>query len=644
MDPIEAGAPPAVFDAFEHAPAIIWLTEGPDHRIVAANRMARASVGDRRGLVGEPARSAVPEAEGKDVFELLDRAYRDGEPVRGEERRVVVDHDGEQVEGYFTFSIVPVAGPGGRRRLLSHAVDVTASVHARQRARAEAEAATARLRAERRVVLDLQRAMLPCGLPVLPDLGLGASYVPAAHWATAGGDWYDVVTMDGDLVGLVLGDVVGHGPTASGVMGQLRAVAAERLRRGGSVAEALDGLDSVARMSEGARGTTVCVAVLDRVTGELECGSRGHPLPLVLRPDGATRFLDGPVGPPLAYPAADSPVRRASLPESATLVLFSDGAVEAPGRSITAGRAELATRVAQVAREAAGGDPRALADRVCATVTAHLVDRQNSRDDVSVLAATRLADPAPPLILSVPAASAQLARVQHDLGAWLDGLAVGQDDRAALVLAAVEAATNSIEHGYRGAEGTVHLTAALDRDGSVSVTVADEGSWRPLGEPSGFRGRGLMIMRECSDDLDLRRGEAGTTVHLSRRVSRSPVVSPRPAPGESSPIARTEPDIQVVRAGGQVRVEVAGTIDTAATAALRAAILDATRAGTAPCAIVLDKVDLLTSAALRVLFERVTALRRAGREVSVIAAPGTPAGAALAVSGLSRLLPVRPTG
>src|SRR5690242_17015528 len=100
--------------------------------------------------------------------------------------------------------------------------------------------------AECEVMLELQRAMLPVGLPVLPDLSLAAGYRPASAAVAAGGDWYDVVALPGYAVGLVVGDVVGHGATASAVMGQLRAVAAERLRRGDELGEVTRAVDDFA--------------------------------------------------------------------------------------------------------------------------------------------------------------------------------------------------------------------------------------------------------------------------------------------------------------------------------------------------------------------------------------------------------------
>ncbi|MBM7773602.1 anti-anti-sigma factor [Actinokineospora baliensis] len=643
MGGIELHQDDAAALAFEAAPAIMWMFAGPDHRIVAANRLARASVGDRAGLLGAPVREAVPEAADQQVFELLDEVARTGEPQLGVERRVEVDltGTGELVEGFFTYSVVRLIAPDGTAVLVAHVIDVSESVRQRRAAQAEVADVRQRLAIERTVVLQLQRSLLPAGLPLLPDLGLSAVYMPAGEWMTAGGDWYDVVPMPGDRVGLVLGDVVGHGPTASGAMGQLRAVAAERLVRGGTVVEVLRALDTVARVSPDARGSSVCVAVFDRLTRVLECGGRGHPQPLLLSADGEPRFLDGPIGPPLAFTDADSPVTYTTLGAGESLILYSDGLVEAPGRGYTESRARLLDCVAHVAARNTDTEPRDLPDRLCSALAA-MVDNQTSRDDVSVLAATVLSGPSPRLDLALPGVAEQLAVLHRELNVWLNALSAHRDDRTAIALCVVEAVTNSIEHGYRDHSGTVTVLGELDGIGGVTVTVADTGIWRDPVERSPYRGRGMLMMRECSDTLHVDTNESGTTVYMRRTIRHPPV----PLPEFDTPHRVTVPHSVTVKTeveGKTVRVFVSGIVDSSNANELRSALQEASRSGVGECVLTLDAVDLLTSAALRVLFEQVADLRAAGRELKLIATPDSPAAAAFSASGLDQILPLHAT-
>src|SRR5690242_5827348 len=83
-----------------------------------------------------------------------------------------------------------------------------------------------------REVAALQAALLPSGVPLLPRVALGARYLLAEADTAAAGDWYDAVVLSDGSIGLVVGDVVGHGLAASAAMGQLRAVARHCLESG----------------------------------------------------------------------------------------------------------------------------------------------------------------------------------------------------------------------------------------------------------------------------------------------------------------------------------------------------------------------------------------------------------------------------
>lgn len=68
----------------------------------------------------------------------------------------------------------------------------------------------------------LQRSLLPDHPPHRPGLQLASRYRPAQATYEIGGDWYDVLPLDGDKTGLVVGDVMGSGIDAAATMGRLR--------------------------------------------------------------------------------------------------------------------------------------------------------------------------------------------------------------------------------------------------------------------------------------------------------------------------------------------------------------------------------------------------------------------------------------
>lgn len=149
----------------------------------------------------------------------------------------------------------------------------------------------------------LQRSLLPGALPSLPRLALAACYLPGTEGTEAGGDWYDVVSLGADRVALVVGDVVGCGPAAAAVMGQLRSAQGAYLLEGHSPSVALEHLD---RFATRIAGSTVTCAIVDSHSGELCWARAGHPPPLIAG-DGEPRFLSGAHGTPLGVRARPTP-------------------------------------------------------------------------------------------------------------------------------------------------------------------------------------------------------------------------------------------------------------------------------------------------------------------------------------------------
>jgi anti-anti-sigma factor len=486
---------------------------------------------------------------------------------------------------------------------------------------------------QREVMLELQRAMLPAGLPVLPDINLAAGYRPADLPEAAGGDWFDVVLMPGDehsTVALMVGDVVGHGATASAVMGQLRAVALERLRRGSDLAEVLRALDTFADSSPSARGGTICLVLLDRETGSMQYAVRGHPPPLLVAPDGASRYLTESTGPPLALPSTGTRLARATLGVGETLVLYSNGAVAQPGRTVRQGMRVLAERAAGAALLPAGE----VAEQICDAVT----ECGAGYDDVVVLAASLRSEPPDPLSLTVPAVPERLGTVRKQFANWLTGFRPTEDDQVALELSVIEAVTNSIEHAYAGLPGVVRVDATLARDGTIRVTIGDDGRWKPPLVNPGFRGRGIMMMREFSDTFRLDISTDGTSVTLAKALHRpTPIAEPQDLVLDAGDL-----QISITVEPADVIVSLAGMLDSTTVARLHSSLLDAERLSSLPLTIVLDKVTLLASAALRTLYEHAGRLISAHRTLRLVVAPTSPARDVLAVSGLDQLVEVVP--
>ncbi|MDR7327422.1 MULTISPECIES: PP2C family protein-serine/threonine phosphatase [Catenuloplanes] len=199
---------------------------------------------------------------------------------------------------------------------------------------------------DHQAALALQRSLLPTRLPDVPGLELAARYVPG-HDAGVGGDWYDVFPLPGDRLGLVIGDVSGHGLAAAVVMGRLRSALRAYALISADPATVLTHLDHKVHHFEAGSLTTVAYAVISADRTRVDLSLAGH-LPPVLAVPGCSA---APVTTPVDAPLGLRPSHRARrttmipLPPGALLVCYTDGLVERRTEIIDEGIARLTAAV-----------------------------------------------------------------------------------------------------------------------------------------------------------------------------------------------------------------------------------------------------------------------------------------------------------
>jgi serine phosphatase RsbU (regulator of sigma subunit)/anti-sigma regulatory factor (Ser/Thr protein kinase)/ABC-type transporter Mla MlaB component len=624
--------------AVDQAPVILLFCEGPD-LVVAGFNASMKSLIEGRSALGRPLGEVLPEIEGQQFLEAFRQAYRTESPVGGHQWRAHLDTpDGTVNEIYVNFSITPWRWPDGRLRgVIGAGLDVTDMVRARLAA--EEQTAHLRVRYERSldVVTALQQELLPAGLPVLPGVQVAASYLLADADTAAGGDWFDVVPRPDGTVALVVGDVVGHGVAASGVMGQLRAVLQDRLDSGDDPGRALAAADRIARRLPQAHATTVCLVVLDPGDGTLTYCTAGHPPPLVIAAAGDTRYLPGTGGTPLGT-GGSFPLRTDRLEVGDLILLYTDGIVERPGRAIPASTVELARVVADSAAGRALHDPTASpAERVCAQTVELLVRATGHSDDITLLAAQRVRPPAG-LDLRLPAELSSLRKSRAEIADWLDRLGATARDTFSLQHALGELITNAVEHAFGGELGRdeVLVQATLTGDGYVEARVTDHGRWRePSRQPS--RGRGLALTAQLVETLRVTPAEAGTVATLRLPLTRPARMLTGDFPSLDRPAATVSAaDLSVTELPGdqesQVRLD--GPLDATTAPRLVQELLRRSRGGTVPMTVDLTGITHLSSAGVSALHHVAARHRAQSAPLTLHAAPGTPAGHVLALVSL----------
>lgn len=628
----------ALVRGVEELPAGVLVYLGADHVVVAANRVARAFFADRPAILGRPIREVWPEVAGHNVVGSVEHTFTTGRPFHAVEWHVVVDGHPDGAERYVSFDLLPLRDADGPTvGVVAQLVDVTAQVRARGALQRDAAESKARYEAAQDVVLALQRSLLPDGLPVLPGMRIAAHHLVAGVEQAAGGDWFEAVSLDGHVAAIV-GDVVGHGPAASAIMAQLRAVLVEFLLDGDDLDSVLARLDAFAGRVPGARGATVCVALVDPA-GPVRYVCAGHPPPLVVSRDGVARFLTAPGGGPLGVAGPAPTIGTAVLEPGDLLLCYSDGLVERPDQDLTVGL----TALADVASSAMRVGPTALmsadaTDRVVELAVERMT-RRGYHDDVTVLAVRLTGQEVPHFAVEIPAEPVRLSALRRSLEDWLTDAGAGESDVAAIEIAVLEAATNSVEHAYPDGPGTVRVEGMLDNQGRICMTIIDRGRWRPAPADPGRRGRGLMMMRGCMDTVELEDGPDGTRMMLDRRLRREPVVSPAIVAAGSGAERSSTMSVSIT-AAPEPWISLGGPIDLSTADELRRELWSASRGGALPLVVELGAVTHLGSAGIQVFYDFVEDMTADGRALRFVVPPGSPVRHAIVLSDLDRVVTV----
>ena len=192
----------------------------------------------------------------------------------------------------------------------------------------------------REMAIRLQRAVLPTAMPRIEGWEVAAHYSPAGH-LDAGGDFYDVIPLDGGRVAIFIGDVMGRGVHAAAAMAQMRAAIRALVAVDPEPHAVLARLDKVFEHYEMHQLVTMVYAVIDPAHDEVTLANAGHPPPLRVRADGSAEQLAVAEDVLLGV----GPVERTTvtLPFFAgdALLAFTDGLIERRNEDIDAGQRRL---------------------------------------------------------------------------------------------------------------------------------------------------------------------------------------------------------------------------------------------------------------------------------------------------------------
>ncbi|MGW7255585.1 amino acid permease [Streptomyces sp. NPDC054834] len=366
------------------------------------------------------------------------------------------------------------------------------------------------------VALKLQRGLLPRRLPQHTALDSASRYLPADSGSGVGGDWYDVIPLSGTRVGLVVGDVLGHGLRAAATMGSLRTGVRVLARLDLTPDELLSRMDDLVEQTAHERGNghgtgrlrsraaaavdvTCLYAVYDPVSGKCSLARAGESVLAVVEPHtGVVDYPELPPGPPLGVGGAPYQSTELQLPPGSLVALFTGGLLQATD-SRDAGLAQLADVLA---------DDRSSLEELCDRAVTTLLPGPVDEDATLLVVRTRLLNrnqfaqwelsPDPAAVATIRGA------VSKQLGDWeLDDLAFTSE------LIVSELVTNAIR--YVGGPIQVRLI----RDRTLICEVSDTGHTTPnlrhaASDDEG--GRGLFIIAQMTHHWGTRYTTTGKTI------------------------------------------------------------------------------------------------------------------------------------
>jgi PAS domain S-box-containing protein len=227
------------------------------------------------------------------------------------------------------------------------------------------------------VARTLQRSLLPPQIPDVPGVEVATLYRPGREGVEVGGDFYDFFSVGDGSWFVAIGDVCGKGAVAAAATGlarnTIRAVAMYET----SPARILEALNAAILGQGEGRFCTVALARFspDGEPSRLVVACGGHPLPLVIRRDGAVE----PVGRPGTLLGVFDDPELVDVPVGVhpgeAVVFYTDGATDDRGglgerafRRILAARWKAATSIGNAIAEALTARAVRLTDDVAVVV------------------------------------------------------------------------------------------------------------------------------------------------------------------------------------------------------------------------------------------------------------------------------------
>ena len=237
---------------------------------------------------------------------------------------------------------------------------------------------------------EIQQALAGEGFPTAStgnssSIAFGARYIPISGLA---GDFFEVMQVRDDCVGVLICDVMGHGVRSALIVAMLRGLLEKQRAQVNDPGLFLQGLnDGLSAILERAGTTMFATAffgLVDLSTGSFKYACAGHPGPIIAGKNGVRQLATQRCekGPGLGLiRGAVYPTCEIDFDEVDRMVLFTDGVLEAENQE---GEPFFEARLMEIVTRNANSPLEGLLDGILSSVLA-FSETQHFDDDVCLL-------------------------------------------------------------------------------------------------------------------------------------------------------------------------------------------------------------------------------------------------------------------
>ena len=177
------------------------------------------------------------------------------------------------------------------------------------------------------IAKQIQRGLLPAALPAIGNCAIAAENISSKQ---VGGDYYDVIALDGERFLIAIGDVSGKGAPASLLMANLQATIRALVPLGLPLSELTALVNNLlCENTGGERFITFFWGILEVSSGTFRYVSAGHNPPILFHREGSHELLEkGGLILGILKTTAPYEEGTVTLKEGDLLVLYTDGVSE----------------------------------------------------------------------------------------------------------------------------------------------------------------------------------------------------------------------------------------------------------------------------------------------------------------------------